>query len=144
MENHISVGGEQGRIAIEVLAYENPSAANQDDANWLATKLSVEAGPFSGSFKVAFTTHDLISLHDQIKKALESLSGTVSFQNLEDDLSLNIEFDKRGRASVSGVAHPHGSQRAALHFQFDTDQSVLSRTAQELGAVLRKFPVKAL
>ncbi len=140
---NISITGEGGRITIEVLAYENPSAANQDDANWLATKLAVEAGPFSGSFKVAFTTHDFISLHDQLKKAAESLSGTVSFQNLEDDLSLNIEFDKRGRATVSGVAHPHGSQRVALHFRFETDQSVLNRTAQELGAVLRQFPVKA-
>jgi TonB family protein len=74
MENYISITGEGGRIAIEVLAYENPSAANQDDANWLATKLAVEAGPFSGSFKVAFTTHDLISLHDQhrIRQARKS------------------------------------------------------------------------
>jgi hypothetical protein len=141
MQNQISIFGSQGRIVIEVLGYENPSAKNEDDANWLATSLRVEAGPFSGSFRLAFTTHDLTTLLDQIQNALGALTGTVSFQNLEDDVSLNIRFDSRGGATVSGAAHPHLSQGVALHFQFDSDQSILRNTARELEATLRRFPV---
>jgi hypothetical protein len=144
MEERITFTGDQGNFVIEVSAYENPSATHEDDANWLASRLTVSAEPFSGSFKAAFTTHDLASLHEQLKKALVSLSGTVTFQSTEDDLSLTIEFNKRGAASITGVAQPHGSRGAALHFRFDTEQSALTRTLHELEVVLRRFPVKQM
>jgi multidrug efflux pump subunit AcrA (membrane-fusion protein) len=144
MEERITFSGEQGSLAIEVSAYENPSATDEDDANWLASKLTVKAEPFSGSFKVAFTTHDFASLHERLKKALASLSEAVTFQSTEDDLSLTIEFNKRGTATIAGVAQPHGSRGAALHFRLDTDQSALTRTLRELESVLRRFPVKQM
>lgn len=144
MKEQITFTGGQGSLLIEVFAYENPSATHEDDANWLTCGITVRVEPFSGCFRAAFQTRDLVNLYEQLKKALQSLSGTVSFQNLEGDLSLTIEFNRRGGASVMGVAGSHGSQRAALHFRLDTDQSALSQTLRELRVVLQRFPVKPM
>jgi hypothetical protein len=145
MGQEISLRGEQGGLLIEILSYENPSTANEDDASWLTSILSAKVGPFSGRFNVAFTTHDLTSLRDKLKEALASLSGTVTFRSTEDDLSFTIEFDKRGAAKISGVIQPHGFQgTSALQFRLDTDQSSLKETLCQLGAVLHQFPVKKM
>jgi hypothetical protein len=134
--------GEQGTVIIEVYGYERPGADDQDDANWLKCEVTIKAGPFSGAFKSAFTTYDLIALAERLKGALATLSGTVSFQNTENDIAFNIELDKRGNANIHGTAQPHRSQEAFLTFRFDTDQSCLAQTLSQLQAVLRHFPVK--
>jgi hypothetical protein len=104
--------------------------------------MTIKAGPFSGAFKSAFTTYDFIALVEHLKGALATLSGTVSFQNTENDIALNIEFDKRGNGNIHGTAQPHRSPEASLAFRFDTDQSYLAQTLRELESVLRHFPVK--
>lgn len=40
----------------------------------------------------------------QSKHALASLSGTVPFENTDGELSLAIDFNRRGGASIEGVA----------------------------------------
>ena len=145
MGKEITLTGEQGRLVLQVASYENPSATDGNDANWLASSISVQAGPFSGVLNAAFTTHDLFNLYEQLKKALASLSGSVTFQSTEGDLSLTIEFNKRGAATISGVIQPHGSHGASvLQFQLDTDQSALSQSLRQLEVALRLFPVKQM
>ncbi len=41
---------------------------------------------------------------ERLKGALAALSGTVSFQNAEHDIVLEIGFDKRGNAAIHGAA----------------------------------------
>jgi len=138
----IKLGGDKGSIVIKVIGYERPEADNQDDANWLKCALTVEATPFSGTFNSAFTTHDLVHLYEQLENSLSSLSGTVSFENTENDIAFDIEFNKRGGATLSGAAHPHKWLGASLQFRLETDQSYLAQTMRQLEVVLRRFPVK--
>jgi hypothetical protein len=138
----IKFAGEQGALTIEVYGYERPAAEDQDDANWLRCDVSINAGPFRGTFKSAFTTYDLIALAERLKGALAALSGTVSFQNTEDDIAFDVRLEKHGSATISGAAHPHRSLEASLAFRFDTDQSYLAQALRQLEAVLRIFPVK--
>ena len=142
MTEQIKFACEQGALTIEVCGYERPGAEDQDDANWLRCEVSIKAGPFSGAFKSAFTTHDLIALAERLRGTLAALSGTVSFQNSEQDIVFDIAFDKRGTASINGTAQPHRALEACLTFRFDTDQSCLAQTLRQLEAVLRSFPAK--
>ena len=143
MPEAIKFGGEQGSLTIDVYGYERPGAEDLDDANWLKCALTIKVGPFNGAFRSAFTTYDLAVLAENLKKALASLSGTVSFQNTEQDIVLDMAFDKRGTAIIIGTAQPHRSLEASLKFRLDTDQSYLVQTLHEVEAVLHKFPVKA-
>lgn len=142
MAEQIKFVCDQGGLTIEVYGYERPDTEDQDDANWLKCEVGIKAGPFSGAFKSAFTTYDLIALAERLKSSLAALSGTVSFQNTEHDIMLEIGFDKRGAASINGTAQPHRSLEASLAFRFDTDQSCLTQTLHQLEAVLRRFPAK--
>jgi hypothetical protein len=133
---------EDDKVEVRLLDFEIRSGVNEDDRIWLDSTVTVKAGAFLGSFKAVFTTHDLLNLHEQLKSALESQSGKVSVQSTEGDLSLTIEFDGHGGASISGVATPHRLRRATLHFNVDTDQFALFRTLHELEGALQDFPVK--
>jgi hypothetical protein len=134
--------GENQKVLIEVSGFERPSADNEADANWLASFLTVKAGPFSGTMRLAFMTHDLTVLRDRLKQALASQSGAVAFENTDGELSLAVDFNERGGASIKGVARTHGPLGAALHFQFETDQSALTQTLYQLEDALRAFPVR--
>jgi hypothetical protein len=127
---------------VRLLDFENRSGEDEVDAIWLDSTVTVKAGAFLGSFKAAFTTHDLVNRHEQLKSALEYQSGRVSVQSTEGDLWLAIEFDGHGGASISGVATPHRLRRATLHFHVDTDQFALFRTLYELEDALQDLPVK--
>ena len=142
MAEQIKFAGEQGSLVVEIYGYERAEVEDQDDANWLRSELTIKAGPFSGAFKSAFTTYDLVGLHDRLRNGLAALSGTLSFQNTEHDVAFDIEFGKGGGATISGTVHPHRSPEVSLKFNFDTDQSYLTQTLCQLEAVLRRFPVK--
>lgn len=144
MEQGITFSGDSGRIVIKVLDYERATADNKDDANWLTSIIAVEVPPFAGSFRAAFTTHELAGLYGRLQVPLQSLSGTVSFQNLEEDLTLEIQFANRGAVRVSGIAQPRRSAGVALHFRFESDQSLIGRAVEELSSVLRHFPVRQI
>jgi hypothetical protein len=142
MSYSVSFTGDGARITLEVFDYENPLAQNADDASWLKADLTCEVGSFSGAWKTAFTTHDLAALHDRIEPALKSVSGRVSFQNTEGDLTLNVEFSKSGKVQIEGVAEPHGAVETALHYSFASDPSAVAETLRELKQIIERFPTK--
>jgi hypothetical protein len=144
MGDRVTIAGGPGKIVIEVFAYERRAAKNEDDANWLVTRVTVAVPPFSGSWDAAITTHELAIFQGELKIALASLSGTAKFRGMEGDLSLIIEFNKRGGAEVTGVSKPNGFLGTELHFDFETDQTFLKKTLQELEKVLQQFPVKKM
>jgi hypothetical protein len=87
MTEGIKFWGEQGSLVMEVYGYERPTATNKDDANWLRCALTMKAGPFAGTFDVAFTTYDFIKLRDDLKKALAPCPEPFPFRTLKAMLS---------------------------------------------------------
>lgn len=144
MEFQVNFAGEGGKIAIHFSDYERSIYDNDDDANWLRSSIHVEADPFSGTFPVALTTHEVLVLYERLKKAYDSLSGTVAFETTEEDLALEIKFLSSGAAIVSGIAKPHKSSMGALHFRFGSDQSAIGDSILQLGLVLRRLPVRQI
>jgi hypothetical protein len=134
--------GDGGRVVFEISEYERPGAPDYHDANWLRASVSISAGAFSGSFGVAFGTYEFVELLRQLRQGMDALSGVISFENMERDLRLQIEFTQHGKARISGDAKPNSSPAGSLAFAFETDQSYLSGTVEALSAVVRRFPVK--
>jgi len=142
VSEEIRIGSKQGSILIEVDGYERPSAEDYDDANWLKCTVAVNAGAFDGNFKTTFTTHDFVVLHERVEHQLAEMSGDITFENTEGDLTLNINMDKRGAALMSGTVHPHKYLEASLRFEFESDQSYLEQTRRQIQAVIRKYPTR--
>jgi len=142
MSDTVSIVGQGGKIVIEVFGYENPSALNVDDANWLSSRISVDVEPFVGSFKAALTTYDLSVLYERLETVLHDLSGQFSFQSTEDNLTLEAEFARNGTVELKGVVQASGSYKATLHYRFESEPGRLYRAVQELKLLTEKFPAK--
>ena len=48
--------GSGGRLVIDGIDYERQGSFDIDDANWVATQISIHSGPFAGTVKLSFTT----------------------------------------------------------------------------------------
>lgn len=142
MNNIASIAGQDGKLIVEVLGYENPQASNVDDANWLAVLLSAVVGPFAGKFRVAFTAYDLLALYEKLKTVTMAFSGSVFFQSTEGNLSLEVKFASNGTATLEGVIQPSASYKASLHFRFEIDAGALAAAVKELSTLVEHFPAR--
>jgi hypothetical protein len=133
---------EGDRVEVRIVEVETHSKRDDSDAVWLDSTVTVQAGAFLGSFKASFKTDDLVSLHEQLRSVLTTLSGTVFCKNTSGGLSMVISLNGDGRASITGVAQPNRLRHGTLHFQIATDRFGLIRTFHELEATLRMFPPK--
>ena len=137
MIEKITLKGEQGKIEIDMHQYERTDAAVRDDDCWITSRITVEVPPFRGEFGIALAIGEIEFFRDQLAPAVNSLSGNVLFENLQSDISLNIEFDKRGGATVKAVVRrPLGP---SLTFQLNSDQTYLRETLRDMDRAAKTF-----
>lgn len=130
---------EDGKVEVRIVEFVNRNATHRSNNVWLDSTVTIDAGGFWGSFKASFTTDDLVRLRDQLKSALTSLSGTVTFQNSGGGLSLSIKVDSDGKTSITGLAQPKRLRQGILHFKLDSDHFALFGTLRELEGTVREF-----
>lgn len=144
MSRSVTIGGHAGTIVLEIVGYENPTASNYDDANWLDAKLTAEIGPFAGTFAISLRTAELVGLCEDLEKAAGSLSGQFSFESMESDLALEGRFGRGGSVELTGVVRTAFQPGVALQYRLESDQSFLTQTVEDLKLVIREFPVRSL
>jgi hypothetical protein len=143
MSQAIEIAGHGGKITIVVLGYENPSAKDPSDANWLTCKVQVTAGPFAGAVDAAFTTDDFVRLGREMRALLDQKVQSVEFEPMEQALSLKMAGARTGAVSISGVVRYSSGPAAAISFTLESDLSYLSSTRASIEAVMDQYPVRA-
>lgn len=142
MDNSMVFHGDKGELRLQVLDYENTRAKIADDANWLRAKLDVKAGPFSGTISCGLTAIELNRLYQEISAATEALKDVVNFQSMEGNLSIQLEFQRTGTATLRGVITPYPAEANALHYEFHTDPISLEAAVQGLKRLVDHFPIR--
>jgi hypothetical protein len=146
MPKTVVIRGDGGKVQIEVLNYERPNATEGSDANWLACKCGVTVREFSCDVSLSLVTDDFVRFLGDLDQAQRSLKGTAVFASLESGLTLEIKFKAAGHADVLGTVQSQLSvvpSRTKLDFSFESDQSFLSHSVEELRAVIQQFPVRS-
>jgi len=138
----VPILGSSASITIHVRGYENPAAANDSDANWLRSTVSISAGPFAGEIEGSLTTQDFAYFERELTEALRTFHGKATFHTDEDWLRFEVSMDSRGTATVSGIAKAGAGSQTGLTFSFETDQTYLGETQRALGDMAGQFPVK--
>lgn len=139
MEKLLEIRGELGhRIVVRVSRYEREEAQNSDDANWLRCSVLAEVGRFRGEVDAAFMTDDFLQLSKQIDEVLQGGSRQAAFHPLEEALTVRIEVDRAGRASVQGVLRDMDGP--TLSFSFESDLSFLRPLRGQLAEINACFP----
>jgi len=141
MSDTINIRGHNARVTITIIGYERPDAADESDANWLSAEITCDAGDFTGSVATSLTTHEITALRDDLRRAMDALTGTVTFSPDEEALVLNLKFHVTGEASISGALQRRGEVSVALRFAFDSDQTFLTETLRELDAACNRSPI---
>jgi hypothetical protein len=141
MPKEFAVEGDGGSVAIVVQGYERRDAEDASDANWLTAHVRLKIGPFTAEYGTSITTQALVSLLNGLGRVVEDLSGTTALTTDEDDIAFEVVAAVGGAMRVSGTARRRGLPRVALQFEFQSDQSYLRRTVQQLEDLTAMFPV---
>ncbi|HST09383.1 MAG TPA: hypothetical protein VLL05_03335 [Terriglobales bacterium] len=147
MPKTVVLRGDGGKVQIEVHSYERPESTDGSDSNWLVCKCGVTVREFSCDVNLSLVTEGFICFHRELAESVRSLKGTAVFATAEDGLKLEITFNSAGHADVFGIIQSQLSAlptRTKLDFSFETDQSFLSSTVDELRAVIQQFPVRGI
>src|SRR5580692_1931991 len=131
----ITVGGHGASTTIEVLEYERTCTENEYDANWLKCRVTINATELNGSYCASFTTHDFVRFRDELRSCLAALKGLACFKTIEGALERQIEMTRTGGALIRTVAKVRGSVAITMSISYESDQSFLAETLNELGAI---------
>ena len=73
------IGGNGGRVQIEVLNYERAKATRGTDAKWLVCKCGVTVREFFCDVSVSLMSDDFVRFLGDLDEAQRSLKGTAVF-----------------------------------------------------------------
>ena len=139
MSIEIEIAGHGGYLKIEILEYENPSAQDLSDANWLSCNVIARVGAFSSSLNASFTTHDFVQFRNELQELMAKQKSTASFITDEEQLSLRVDMGNAGIVSVEGTLQTYDMPRASLVFSFESDMSFLAKTISGLRNLVKEL-----
>ncbi len=143
----ILIGSETGdHVEMVVVDWAIDQPDNPVDAAWLATEISVAAGPLGGRFWTELRREDVVSWQDNLSALdTEFQAGDARFSaSLEPSIGLLVVVSSTGRLSVEGWVEPSLGEWAdqRLVFRFPTQQS-LREVVRQVDDLLRQFPDRA-
>lgn len=137
----LTLRGELGTaVLITVRGYEREGGAYPDDANWLRCSTEVEQGSFRGAVAASFETGDFTRFASELDQVISGSSAIAAFNTTEEALTLRVEVDHTGQATVAGRLRKLGAE---LSFVFNSDQAFLASARRDLKRVIAAFPERA-
>ena len=102
---------------------------------WVNVEIEIKTGGFNGRYGAEFLSDDMISLHSELQKLYNNLSGNLTFHTLEGQLEFKITGDGRGHFEAECEAQEswNGSR---LIFTLKFDQTHIPRMIRELEEML--------
>ena len=136
-------GAKFERIEIEVLVYERDNFVGEYyDDNWVTGNATLQVGKFRGKYSASFLTEDFPPFLDQLVRVYESLTGQAEFFTLEGQLSLLVRGDGRGHINIQGEAIDSLGIGNRLKFKLEIDQTQLTRSIEDLKAIISRYPTR--
>lgn len=134
-----SPGGEH--VSVQPTRREFPETADYWDGNWVYADVEVRAGSFRGKYEALLRTDEFARFRTELGPLYENLTGTASFESMEEWLKLRLTGDGKGHIEVACEAKDAPGIGNLLSFSLEIDQTDLPRNLSEIDAILRKFPV---
>ncbi|WP_026693018.1 WapI family immunity protein [Peribacillus kribbensis] len=85
-----------------------------------------------------FSTGQVYQFFIQLQKCYSHLKGCVSFSD-ENTLKIDMHFNKFGGITIQGYFQETAHQENILHFEFESDQSYLVSTLQQLQNIADQY-----
>lgn len=138
--SRMMLAGDNVRLEIDILGYEDSDSPDESDANWLKCIVDLQASGLRVNFRLALSTVCLGSFHEQLLRVVSSMNGSASLEADEGQLLAVIEMQPYGAAALRLNVELTDGVRVTCAVRARSDQSYLQQAAEQLGAVVAEFP----
>ena len=138
--NSFTIKGEADFVRINL---EEVFGFPDETSHWGGYDVNASIEIKSGNFQVRSTfytsTGELFEFYERIKKCNEVLKGFVLYENYEKNLSMKASYDDLGHLEISGTFSENDNFRNKLNFEFNSDQSFIRYTIEELELIATQY-----
>jgi len=85
------------------------------------------------------STGELFEFAEELKVANEKIKGTVQFRSYEGNLEFSLAYDSHGHIAIKGQFSDQNECSNELQFEFNSDQSFLNNTLNEISLITSKY-----
>lgn len=132
--------GEGCEVQLEIIGYENASALDYSDANWLSCRATASCAGVNAASSLAITTRDLVRFAQELEAVLRSPGGAAILGTDENQIRLRVSLGKTGEGRFDGELTTPGRPRASMSFSCDTDQTYVRASLKEIAHAISEFP----
>ena len=139
---HLHIGHSNAEyIHIAFTGRSHPDATDYWDGNWLASDVTIHAGGFHARLQGDLRAEEFASFQTQLSTLYATLSGTATFDTMENWLSLILTADHQAHITAQCLAKDDPGIGNTLTFSLDLDQSFLPAILQQLAEITTLYPV---
>lgn len=129
--------GDNGCISIEVLGYQDASATNRDDRNWLTCRLAASLGEVRFAANCAIQTYDMQSLYEELQGNRHSISLTFP----EDVAGITFRVDEGVVTRVKLAWHTSIAQEEVSWSCVISMRKPQLELREDVQSLMLEFPV---
>lgn len=138
--NEFVIGGKQGFIRLEIdevfgFPYETCFKGGYE----VKGKIDIKSGNyFVKGAELWFSTGQIYEFYIDLQKCFKQLSGSINFAP-ESNLKFEMQFNNLGQITIQGYYQELLSEENMLQFEFESEQSFLLSTLEELKKIVDHY-----
>jgi hypothetical protein len=139
--NEFKIAGKQGFIQIELNeVYGFPNETSYLGGYDVKGKIEIKSGNYYvKDAEIWFSTGQLYQFSIQLQKCYNELKGSVTFSEVENNLKIELNFNKFGQINIQGYFQELADQENILHYEFESEQSYLTSTLRQLDSIVDQY-----
>lgn len=139
--NEFIIKGKQGFIRIglnEIYGFPNETSyLGGFDVKGI---VEIKSGSyFVKNAEIWFSTGQVYEFFTQLQKCYNNLKGFVTFSESENNLKINLSFNKFGQINIQGYFQEVAHHENILQFEFESEQSYFVSTLHQLKDIVDQY-----
>lgn len=139
--NEFKIAGKQGFIQIELYeVYGFPNETSYLGGYDVKGKIDIKSGNYYvKDAEIWFSTGQVYQFFIQLQKCYYELKGSVTFSESENNLKIELNFNRFGQINIQGYFQEVADQENILHYEFESEQSYLTSTLRQLNSIVDQY-----
>ncbi|MCP2043399.1 hypothetical protein [Pontibacter sp. HSC-36F09] len=115
----------------------------ESTCNWggyeVRSSIEIKSNNFMVKSTLWTSTGELHDFFKRLEACNKEIKGTANFTNYESNLEFVVTYDELGHVNIKGKFEEFTENDNELKFEFNSDQSYLSLTLEELRQIVKKY-----
>jgi hypothetical protein len=131
--------GDKGSLIVRINAvFGFPSETSFKGGYDCEVEIEIKVASYFVKSNFSTSTGELFRFYEKLKTCQVRLNGIAEYDSYESNLDLSVKYEF-GRVNISGKYQEVLSTENILEFDFNSDQSYLKRTVDQLKLITEKY-----